>query len=144
MKISDRGAKLLMEREAKRLKAYKDSKGIWTIGVGHTGPEVKEGLVWTDKQVQDAFQKDVKWAEDAVNTVTAPLNQDQFDALVSFVFNVGATQFNNSTMKKKLNRLDFTGAANEFNKWVIPTEVTSRRYGEKYQFMQIEFVARKA
>lgn len=135
MKLSPKGTDLLIAREGRKLKAYKDTKGIWTIGVGHTGPEVKQGLVWTAEQVIVAFKKDVKWAEDAVNYLDCPLSQNQFDALVSFVFNIGAAAFYNSTMKKMLNLEDYEGAARQFDRWVIPKEITSRRMSEKIQFL---------
>ena len=135
MKTSDKGLKLLIQREGLRLKAYKDTKGIWTIGVGHTGPEVVQGLVWTETKAMEVFAKDIQWAEDAVNAVDSPLSQNQFDALVSFVFNVGASAFYNSTMKKKLNLGDYEGAAKQFDRWVIPPEITSRRMSEKAQFL---------
>jgi lysozyme len=90
MKMSDQGLALLIEREAKRNEAYLDSVGVPTIGVGHTGPEVHLGLVWTDQQVRTAFAHDLERFERAVNAaVTVPLEQFQFDALVSFSFNCG-------------------------------------------------------
>lgn len=134
MKLSQKGALLLAVREGKKEKAYKDTKGIWTIGIGHTGPEVKPGLVWTEAQIMSVFKEDVKWAEDAVNAVEVPLAQHQFDALVSFVFNVGANAFAKSTMLKLLNEGDFYGAEQQFNRWVIPKEITGRRMSEKKQF----------
>lgn len=134
MKMSENGLHLLEMREGSRTLAYKDTKGIWTIGVGHTGPEVKEGLRWTPAQIDEAFRKDVEWAEDAVNKVKVPLTQYQFDALVSFVFNVGAGAFERSTMLKCLNKGDFHQACLEFDKWVKPPEIKSRRMSEKNQF----------
>ena len=135
MKLSENGIKVLTMREGLRLKAYKDVKGIWTIGVGHTGPEVKEGLVIGELHAYDLFHLDVAWAEECVNdNVHAPLTQNQFDALVSFVFNVGQGAFKRSTMLKKLNVLDYEGATKEFDRWVIPVQVTSRRMSEKAQF----------
>ena len=134
MKLSENGAKVLILREGLRLKAYKDTKGIWTIGVGHTGPEVVEGLVITKEKAHELFQKDVAWAEDAVNLVKVPLTQNQFDALVSFVFNIGAGAWKRSTMLKMLNLGDYVGASKQFDRWVIPIEITSRRMSEKAQF----------
>ena len=135
MKLSENGAKVLIMREGLRLKAYQDIKGIWTIGVGHTGPEVVKGLVIGELHAYDLFRLDVAWAEKCVNdNVHAPLTQNQFDALVSFVFNVGQGAFKRSTMIKKLNLLDYEGATQEFNKWVIPIQITSRRMSEKAQF----------
>ena len=118
MKLSDKGSELLILREGLRLKAYRDVKDIWTIGVGHTGPEVVEGLVITKEKAHELFHKDVAWAEDAVNLVKVSLTQNQFDALVSFTFNVGETQFKRSTLVKKLNLGDYEGAAREFSRWV--------------------------
>lgn len=143
MKTSVQGLDLLTEREDKRNKAYLDTKGIPTIGVGHTGPEVRLGLVWTDDEVRVALEKDVKRCEDAINLYCIQkLAQHQFDALVSFIFNVGVNAFMKSTMLRKLNQGDFDGATKEFDRWHIPAEVTSRRNGEKLQFMGIKFVAR--
>ena len=134
MKLSDNGAKVLILREGLKLKAYRDTKGILTIGVGHTGPEVTEGLVWTKEKAHEVFKQDVAWAEDAVNLVKAPLTQNQFDALVSFVFNIGAGAWKRSTMLKMLNAGDYVGATKQFDRWVIPKEITSRRMSEKAQF----------
>lgn len=135
MKLSPKGAEKLIVREGKRNNAYKDTKGIWTIGVGHTGDDFTPTSTWTDEQIMFAFRHDVEWAEDAVNTVTVPLSINQFDALVSFVFNIGATAFNKSTMKRMLNTGDYEGAAKQFDRWVIPKEITIRRVSEKEQFL---------
>ena len=135
MKTSSKGLYALEQREGTRFTAYKDTKGIWTIGVGHTGPEVVEGLKWTSAQVDFALAKDVLWAEEAVNEVNSILTQNQFDALVSFVFNVGATAFAKSTMKRMLDAGKFDEAALQFNRWVIPKEITGRRMSEKAQFL---------
>ena len=137
MKMSEDGLKALMLREGKRNKAYKDTKGIWTIGVGHTGPEVKEGLVWTDQQVLDQLAKDVAITEECINRVVrVQISQNMFDALSSFIFNVGIGAFEKSTMLKKINLGDFGGAGMEFDRWHIPPEITSRRNSEKAQFLQ--------
>lgn len=137
MELSDEGAKVLILREGFKNKAYKDTKGIWTIGVGHTGPEVKEGLVWSNQKVSDVFKEDVTWAVNAVNAAVAvPLNQNMFDALVSFAFNVGKTAFMTSTLVRKLNQGDYKGASEQFDRWIIPKEITKRRMAEKSQFLQ--------
>ena len=120
--------------ETLRLTAYPDIKGVWTIGWGHTGPEVVQGLVWTLQQAQQAFQDDVMWATAAVHKfVTVVLNQNQFDALVSFTFNVGVNAFgpspaNNmegSTLLVLLNKGDFTGAADQFSRWIYAGHIIS-------------------
>lgn len=143
MEISDKGLSLLIEREGKRNAAYKDTVGVWTIGVGHTGPEVHEGLVWTDEQVADALKKDIHRFEICVDmAVKVPLVQHQFDALVSFAFNVGQGAFSSSTLVRKLNEKDYEGAAVQFDRWHIPPEITSRRNGEREQFRGTQFKAR--
>lgn len=135
-KLSLPGELSLIKREGKKNRAYRDVKGILTIGVGHTGPEVKDGLLWTDDQVRDAFTKDVSWAVDTINCfVTQPLNQNMFDALVSFVFNVGKYAFTQSTMLKLLNLGFYKDAANEFDKWNKPASIVGRRMSEKDQFL---------
>lgn len=134
MELSDAGAKALIQREGFRNTAYRDTKGILTIGVGHTGPEVRAGLTWTDEQVEEAFKKDVKWAVEAVNKVLQPLTQNMFDALVSFTFNVGKAAFLNSTMRKLLDKGDYAGAKAQFDRWHIPKEIIGRRNSERDQF----------
>lgn len=137
MRTSDDGLSRLTKREGKRNKAYKDVKGIWTNGVGHTGTDVFEGQVVDDAQVEAWLRDDVVKCETCVNSnVHVPLLQNQFDALVSFIFNVGVNAFIKSTMLKKLNSGDYQGAANEFDKWHIPASITGRRDTEKQQFLE--------
>lgn len=142
MKISEQGLELLIAREGKRNKAYLDSVGVWTIGVGHTGPEVHAGLVWSDAEVEAALRADLDRFEDAVNdNTTVGLEQHQFDALVSFAFNVGVGAFKTSTLLKKINLQQFEAAAEQFDRWHIPPEITRRRNGEREQFKGAHFVA---
>ena len=136
MQTSNNGIVKLKDREGVRKYAYQDTKGIWTIGVGHTGPEVCRGLVWNDFKIEQALKEDIQWAEAAVNSVTMPLNQNMFDALVSFTFNVGKYAFLQSTMKKLLDKGLYADAAKEFDKWHKPSEIISRRNSEKAQFLQ--------
>jgi lysozyme len=141
MKTSQQGLDLLIAREGKRNDAYLDTVGVWTIGVGHTGPEVHDGLHWPDEQVADALRADLDRFEAAVNTATAALTQHQFDALVSFAFNVGVNAFTSSTMLKQINRGQFEMAALQFDRWHIPPEITRRRSAEREQFAGRHFVA---
>jgi len=118
VKTSEAGLDHIEQSEGVRYTAYLDTGGVWTIGVGHTGPEVVKGLRATDEQVRAWLEEDVLEAEDAVNRlVKVELTQNQFDMLVSFVFNVGEGQFKRSTLLRLLNQGDYEGAANELPKW---------------------------
>jgi lysozyme len=98
MITSQKGIALISKSEATRLKAYKCPAGVWTIGIGHT-PSY-EGQVIDLNTAQKLLRSDLATAEKAVNNVKQPLNQNQFDALVSFVFNVGTGAFYSSTLKR--------------------------------------------
>lgn len=118
MQYSQTGVNLTKRFEECRLTAYQDVRGIWTIGWGHTGPEVCEGLTWTQEQADAALIKDTAWATTVVNEdVNVPLTQGEFDALVDFVFNAGSGNFRGSTMLKLLNEGDYAGAAAQFDRW---------------------------
>jgi len=118
---------LIKKWEGLKLKAYKPTPNdVWTIGWGHT-KGVYQGMEINREMAQHYFEEDVKWAVDAVNReVKVGLNQNQFDALVSFVFNIGETNFKKSTLLKKLNAGDYNGAANEFPKWKYQNKVVLR------------------
>lgn len=96
MKASATGINFITGFEGFRADAYRDSGGVLTIGYGHTGRDVREGLTITHERALALLAKDVVWAEDAVNKAMAKLagsrkfSQNAFDALVSFVFNCGA------------------------------------------------------
>ena len=119
MKLSDAGEAFIKGREKLRLKAYKptpDDK--WTIGWGHTGPEVVEGLEWTEQQAELAFWRDVTPAELGVTRSTdVPLAQNEFDALVAFTFNVGVEAEAHSTLCRMVNTRNQAGIAAEWVKW---------------------------
>lgn len=118
MKTSAKGIALIKRFEQLRLKAYKCTAGVWTIGWGHTSG-VKEGDTCTAAQAEEWLKQDIADAEDAVNWQGLKLNQNQFDALVSFVFNAGEPHFRKSTLLKlvKENPAD-PEIAKEFEKWV--------------------------
>jgi GH24 family phage-related lysozyme (muramidase) len=91
----------------------------WTIGYGHTGPDVRPGVVFTQAQAEAALRSDLRGAQSAVaSAVTVALTDNQFAALVSFTFNVGAGAFQSSTLLRLLNQGDYTGAAGQFAQWV--------------------------
>lgn len=135
---SEAGLTSLMTEEGKVNYAYPDPKWGWavpTIGVGHTGPEVHPGLYWTDEQIMAQLAKDVKSREDFINRrVHVPLTQGQFDALVSWGFNVGLGAMESSTLIRKLNEGDYAGASAEFPKWCIPDMLIPRRRRERAMF----------
>jgi len=121
MQYSKNGLHLTESFEGVRLSAYPDpgtGGDPWTIGYGHTGPEVHSGMTITQEQAELYLAEDVKRAEADVNAkLTVEVTQDEFDALVDFAFNCGCGNLNNSTLLKKLNAGDFEGAAQEFLKW---------------------------
>lgn len=136
---------LIKKWEALRLEAYLPTKDdVWTIGWGHTAG-VYQGMKITEAQAEEFFDEDVKWAEDAVNKlVRVVLTQNQFDALVSFVFNIGLPQFSKSTMLRKLNTGDYEGAASEFPRWnkqagkVLKGLVNRRQEEMEYFLLPVE------
>ncbi|RUR48814.1 lysozyme [Vreelandella populi] len=118
MRLSPAGLELIKAHEGLRLNAYQDVVGVLTIGYGHTGT-VKPGMTITKQEAEDILRRDVASFEKAVNDlVTAPLNQNQFDALVSFAFNLGRGALQRSTLLRKLNARDYDGAAAEFGRWI--------------------------
>jgi lysozyme len=127
--------------EGKRNKAYRDSKGLWTIGVGHLIKADEQWMlnaVLTDQQVEDLFKSDLKWCSEAVETsVRVPLNQNQYDALYSLCFNIGEDHFKQSEVVEHLNKNDYTGAANAFLNWSKPEVLKPRREKEKKLFLAV-------
>ncbi|OQS37343.1 lysozyme [Chromobacterium haemolyticum] len=142
MNISANGIKLIQQFEGLRLKAYQDAVGVWTIGYGHTGPNVTPGLVITQAQADALLARDLSRFETGVTRlVQVPLNQNQFDALVSFSYNLGLGSLQNSTLLRLLNQRDYAGAAAQFPRWnkaggkVLPG-LTRRRAAEQALFLQ--------
>ncbi len=142
---SPAGRAALMAREGCRLEAYRDSVGVPTIGVGHTGrsspPAIAMGLCITQAEADAIFARDLAPFEAAVNrAVTAELATNQFDACVSLAFNIGAAGFAGSTVVHKLNAGDPAAAADAFLMWVHPPELRQRRNGERAQFLRRDAV----
>lgn len=122
MDFSPQGLDFLKRREGLRLRCYNDSAGLATIGYGHLldrgGPCQPDAPEITEEQAGVWLREDVRAAVDAINdSVDITLLQHQFDAVVSFVFNVGVKAFWGSTLLKKLNRGDTNGAARQFERW---------------------------
>lgn len=123
MSVSNKGVDLICEFEGKRLAAYDDGVGVWTIGFGTIkypgGNRVKKGDACTLEQAKEYMRHDLIEFEHTVNSsVKVPLNQNQFDALVSLAYNIGSNAFKSSTLVKKLNTGDYQGAADQFNVWI--------------------------
>jgi GH24 family phage-related lysozyme (muramidase) len=117
MKTNEVGRKLIKSFEGLRLTAYICPAGIWTIGYGHTH-NVQEGSVVNESEAENLLVKDLQETESVVaNLVTVELNENEFSALVSFVFNVGSGNFSESTLLKMLNDGDRQGAADQFLRW---------------------------
>lgn len=133
---------IVKEFEGLRLEAYKCPAGVWTIGYGHTRGVIP-GDVITEAEAEALLAEDLEDSEDAVRAfVNVELNQNQFDALVSFVYNLGSGNFNSSTLLRKLNNGDYLGAANEFNRWnkaggVVLSGLVRRRNAEANLFIGV-------
>ncbi len=143
MNTTPEGRRLIEAREGVRLKAYRDSAGIWTIGVGHTSaagpPAVVPGLGITPTQASDILSQDLAQFERAVaQAVTVPLAAHEFDALISLAFNIGAGAFARSTLVRRLNAGDRAGAAEAFLMWANAGGkplLLRRRKAERRQFL---------
>ena len=148
MQVSDAGIELIKSFEGFRANAYPDPKSggdPWTVGYGTTkfpsGRPVKKGDYVTPAQAEMYLREDVKKFASSVDAlVTVPLKQCQYDALVSFVYNLGATNLRKSTLLKKLNAKDYKGAADEFLRWVSPGSsveagLRRRRTAERAMFL---------
>lgn len=138
MRTSHRGLLAIEAREGVRLKAYRDSKNLPTIGVGHLivpGDGFSMSSRITQEQCDELFAKDVRKYEDAVNSLNVSLSQNQFDSLVSFSLNIGIGGLKGSTVAKRLKAGDYPGAATAMMKWVKPKEITGRRKSEQKQFL---------
>lgn len=118
MKTSSRGIELIKRWEGFRNKAYLCPANVWTIGYGHTAT-CKPGQVISIARGEQLLEDDLSSFEQAVNDlVKVPLTQNQFDALVSFTYNVGVTAFGKSTLLRYLNQKMYELAANEFRRWI--------------------------
>lgn len=133
LKTSSVGLDLIKRWEGFRADAYRCPAGVWTIGYGHT-LDVNPGSTLSLKQAELLLRNDLKRYEQAVNDyVTVPLNQNQFDALASFCFNVGTSAFKNSTLLRLLNQKQYIAAAEQLLRWtrgggrVLPGLVKRRK-----------------
>ncbi|MDM1248525.1 lysozyme [Acinetobacter sp. R933-2] len=142
--ISEKGFTLIREFEGLQLEAYKDTGGVWTIGFGTikypNGISVKKGDTCTIQQAEQWLKNDCKWVDTCLDkNIKVHLNQNQFDALASFVYNIGETAFVKSTMLALINENSLTLAASQFDRWVYDNGkkiqgLVNRRSKEKALF----------
>ena len=117
-RMSEAGLEMLKEFEGLRLRSYQDSGGVWTIGYGHTAT-ARRNMSIDRITAENLLKRDLAQFEKVVrDRVIVPLTQNQFDALVSFAFNVGAGALTKSTLLKRLNKGDYNSAGKEFKRWV--------------------------
>ena len=143
MNIGNRGLHLIKSFEGLRLEAYMPTPhDVPTIGYGHT-QGVKLGTEITITQATAFLRDDLAWVERAVNgMVSVPLNQNQYDALCSFVYNLGAANFGSSTLLRMLNAGDYQGAADQLPRWnkqkrKVLLGLTRRRAAERALFLSV-------
>lgn len=144
--ISECGYAIIRDAEGFRSKAYLDTGGVWTIGFGTikypNGTSVQKGDACTTQQAEQWLKNDCKWVDACLDkNVKVNLNQNQFDALASFVYNIGETAFVKSTMLALLNENSLTLAASQFDRWVYDNGkkiqgLVNRRLKEKELFLK--------
>lgn len=145
MRISDKGISLIKQFEGMRLTAYQDSVGVWTIGYGWTQPvdgkPIRSGMTIKEETAERLLRTGlVGYENDVSKLVKVKLTQGQFDALVSFAYNLGVRALSTSTLLQKLNAGDYADAADEFPRWnkaggkILPG-LTRRREAERALFL---------
>lgn len=145
MQTSDKGIALIKLFEGCKLTAYQDSVGVWTIGYGWTQPvdgkPIRAGMTIKQETAERLLKTGfVSYESDVSRLVKVGLTQEQFDALVSFTYNLGARSLSTSTLLRKLNVGDYAGAADEFLRWnkaggKVLNGLTRRREAERALFL---------
>lgn len=141
MKVSKTGVDLVAKYEGFVDHAYQDVVGVWTIGFGHTSG-VRKGQKITREDALELLQEELQdYADGMDKLVTVPLNQNQYDALTSFVYNLGVGSLKSSTLLRLLNAGSYGAAAVEFTKWNkaggrVLAGLTRRRNEEKALFLK--------
>lgn len=145
MQTSDKGIALIKQFEGCKLTAYQDSVGVWTIGYGWTQPvdgkPIRAGMTIKQETAERLLKTGlVSYECDVSRLVKVGLTQGQFDALVSFTYNLGARSLSTSTLLRKLNAGDYAGAADEFLRWnkaggKVLNGLTRRREAERALFL---------
>ncbi|MGR7900547.1 lysozyme [Klebsiella aerogenes] len=145
MQTSEKGIALVKQFEGCKLTAYQDSVGVWTIGYGWTQPvdgkPIRAGMTIKQETAERLLKTGlVSYESDVSRLVKVSLTQGQFDALVSFTYNLGARSLLTSTLLRKLNSGDYAGAADEFLRWnkaggKVLNGLTRRREAERALFL---------
>ena len=145
MQTSEKGIALIKEFEGCKLTAYQDSVGVWTIGYGWTQPVdgklIRAGMTIKQETAERLLKTGlVSYESDVSRLVKVGLTQGQFDALVSFTYNLGARSLSTSTLLRKLNAGDYAGASDEFLRWnkaggKVLNGLTRRREAERALFL---------
>lgn len=145
MQTSDKGIAIIKQFEGCKLTAYQDSVGVWTIGYGWTQPvdgkPIRAGMTIKQETAERLLKTGLVSYESGVSRlVKVGLTQGQFDALVSFTYNLGARSLSTSTLLRKLNAGDYAGAADEFLRWnkaggKVLNGLTRRREAERALFL---------
>ena len=118
MKFNSNGIKLIKDFEGCSLNSYQDLKGLWTIGYGTTGRNIKDGMTWTQEQAEQELEKATECISELVSKfITTELTDNQFSALVCFAYNVGINALSKSNLLKLVNSKHMSLAADEFLKW---------------------------
>jgi len=139
MRISEEGKGLIKKFEGCKLEAYLCSANVWTCGWGATR-DVNEKTTWTQEQADERFDHDIVEFEDYINDyVTAPLHQNQFDALVAWVYNLGPNNLKSSTMLRVLNSGEYEEVPHQMKRWnkaggKVLEGLTRRRLAESMLF----------
>lgn len=141
MKTSERGLALIRQFEGLRLSAYQDSVGVWTIGYGTTRG-VRRGQAITKAEAEALLRADVQRFELEISRlIKVPVSQNQWDALVSFTYNLGSANLESSTLLRLLNAGDYAVAAEQFPRWnkaggKVLKGLVSRRAAERALFLE--------
>lgn len=142
LKISANCVNLIKKFEGCSLSSYRCPKGVLTIGYGHTGNDVKENTKITQEEATELLRKDLNiHSKNVLKLVKKKLTQNQFDALVSFEYNIGYGNFSSSTLLKLINLGNFKKASEEFLRWnkcngKILNGLTKRRKAEQELFLK--------
>ncbi|RZG47046.1 lysozyme [Acinetobacter wuhouensis] len=144
--ISENGFAIIREFEGLELKAYQDTGGVWTIGIGtikyKNGTAVKKGDTCTIQQAEEWLKNDCVWVDACLDKyVKVAVSQNQFDALASLIYNIGENAFKKSTMLTLINQNNLTAAANQFDRWIYDNGkkvqgLVNRRKKEKELFLK--------